>query len=294
MRIHFQNSTRPKKAAKAIARATGRPLALCQQVLAKACGYRDWHDIENSFSSINEPPNFNIVDMQVALVMKLVRSLDTNAGDVQYALAASRLFGNRPANVLEAIEVRRRLLEENELPPMGRRERGTIGKLKTAGRNGEHVILREYGRPTRVITHKSADEIVANFEYVSPKQAIPLFIPMRLYLPYGVWTEADGAKVLFSRDYMPLWRLRDGHAPERIFPWLRIKHIEQSWFWGDENTPWSKPETYKREIVRLEAFGIRSLPLLVEALPLIVQRDDIRDFKDAVPIMEELHTQQSA
>ena len=99
-------------------------------------------------------------------------------------------------------------------------------------------ILRHFGRPTRVITHTYANSTVADFEYVSPKTALPLFIPMRLYIAYGVWTEPDGSMVLFSRDYFPLWRLREGHAPERLFPWLWIKHVEQSWYWGDSNTPW--------------------------------------------------------
>lgn len=300
MRIHFQNSTRPKKAAKAASDATGRSLSACQQAIAKACGYRDWHELEGSFSaSADESFSFencssDPIEIEAKLVEAVTRSLDANAGDVQYALAVSRLTGNRPAKMFEILEVRRKLFESIELPPVHRRKRGAIGKLKALGGSGEHVILREYGRPTKVITHKSASTDVADFEYVSPRRTQSLFIPMRLYVPYGVWTEADGAKVLFSRNYKPLWRLRDGHAPERVFPWLWIQNVEQSFFWRDGNTPWSNPETYKGEMARLEAFGIRALPILVEALPLIVHRDDIGSFNEAVPVLQEKYLQRSA
>jgi hypothetical protein len=300
MRIHFQNSTRPKKAAKAVSGATGRSLSACQHAIAKACGYRDWHELEGSFSaSANESfssENYSSdpIEIEAKLVEAITRSLDTNAGDVQYALAVSRLTGNRPANMFETLEVRRKLFETIELTTVHRHKRGAIGKLKAPGRNGEHVILREYGRTTRIITHKSASTEVPYFQYVSPRRTPSLFIPMRLYVPYGVWTEADGAKVLFSRNYKPLWRLRDGHAPERVFPWLWIQYVEQSHFWRDANTPWSNPDTYKGEMARLEAFGIRALPILVEALPLIVHGDDIGDFNEAVPVLQAKYLQRSA
>jgi hypothetical protein len=294
MRIQFHNLTRPKKAAKAVSEETGKPLAACQQSIAKACGYRDWYDLEGSLS-----PSFEEIDLaksnlgrpieqEVAVIASVAKSLEANAGDVQFALATSRLTGIHSVAPRVVVEIRRHLFELTDLPPSGRRERGAIGKLRSAGRSGEPVILRSYGRPTKGITHQSAETLLADFEYVSPKQALPLFVPMRLYVPYGVWTEKDGAKVLFSRDYKPLWRLRNGCAPDRINPWLRIEHHEETWFWSDANAPWFNKGTYEKEVTRLEAFGIRAMPVLVEALPLIVHRDDIRSFKDAVPVLEEM------
>ncbi len=32
------------------------------------------------------------------------------------------------------------------------------------------------------------------------------FKPMRIVLPYGKWTCADGTQVLFNRDYRPIWK----------------------------------------------------------------------------------------
>ena len=60
--------------------------------------------------------------------------------------------------------------------------------------------MRSFGRPARMPA-QSGLPIVADYEYVPTPGGGALFVPMRLVLPYGVWTAADGAKVLFSRDY---------------------------------------------------------------------------------------------
>jgi hypothetical protein len=104
---------------------------------------------------------------------------------------------------------------------------------------------------------------------------VPLFIPMRLHLSYGAWTEQDGARVLFSRDYKPLWRLKDGEKPARMNPWERIRFEKQEWFWDDTTTPWSTTARYEQEIKRLQDFGVTALPRLVETLPYLVLRDDL-------------------
>jgi hypothetical protein len=111
---------------------------------------------------------------------------------------------------------------------------------------------------------------VADFEFVTPRVPLPLFVPARLYLAYGVWTEADGSKVLFSRDYMPLWRLRDHERPERLSPIEWINYADQSWFWTDANAPWDYPQRIGENIRRLEEFGVRGVPKLAEVLPALV------------------------
>ena len=53
MRIHFPDLVRPKQAAKYLARAsTGLKLATVHEELARALGYRDWHEL-----SITSQPN---------------------------------------------------------------------------------------------------------------------------------------------------------------------------------------------------------------------------------------------
>ena len=86
-------------------------------------------------------------------------------------------------------------------------------KNDTPSLNGEKAILKKYDGPTQVIADIGPDVVVADNEVVFPKKTLPLFVPARLKLAYGYWTEADGSKVLFSRDYKPLWRLTEGRKP---------------------------------------------------------------------------------
>jgi hypothetical protein len=73
--------------------------------------------------------------------------------------------------------------------------------------------------------------------------------------------------VLFSRDYAPLWRLRDGHPPQQVSPIERIRHRDQVWFWEDATAPWDDPMRLVEEEARLASLGIDGLPLLVDLLP---------------------------
>ncbi|WP_400767578.1 hypothetical protein [Methylosinus sporium] len=173
-------------------------------------------------------------------------------------------------------------------------ERGAIGRVDVAGRSGASVILKRYGSSTRVITHRTADLACADCEYITPREPIPLFIPMRLYLAYGVWTEGDGAKVLFSRDYFPLWRIREDAKPERLKPWQWIHYVDQRYFWEGSRAPWVDPAFFQCELDRLKSFGVCGLPLLVEALPIVVSRDDAHSFSDAVSILAKTYQASTA
>ena len=47
--------------------------------------------------------------------------------------------------------------------------------------------------------------------------------------PYGVWTTADGCKVLFDREYRPMLQLRPGGTvepadPREWVPWVKQDH----------------------------------------------------------------------
>jgi len=150
---------------------------------------------------------------------------------------------------------------------------------------GEPAILKKFGRPTHLVTHRSADTWVADFEITIPRKPLPLFIPARLKLAYGYWTEADGSEVLFSRDYKPLWRLTDGRNPERLQPWLWIDKVEHEWFWDDTNTPWRSPRRLQEEERRLHEFGVVALPKLADILPDIVFNKMTKDVRSAVDLM---------
>lgn len=290
MRLTYMNMSRPKRAAKAISKTSKQPLALCQKALAHAIGYRDWRDLERSTARQTVATPFNekeAHDVTISIVASLSEKLLVHSGALLNIIIEYGLIPSIHFDVSTALNIRCSLFERFELPPAGRRQQGAIGKLKSPGRNGETVILRKFGSPARVITHKSANSIVADFEYITPKQPLRMFIPMRLYVPYGEWTEVDGARVLFSRDYKPMWRLREGSAPERVEPWLWIKFIKQNWFWNDGNPPWDVQETYNREMERLNNESIRGTPHLVEALPVVVKQPGVNSFKNAVSVMKE-------
>ena len=82
-----------------------------------------------------------------------------------------------------------------------------------------------------------------------PRTPLPIFIPDRLRFIYGVWTEPDGAKVLHSRDYAPMWRLRKGQPPQQVPAAEWIKYVKEEWFWNDSTAPWDS----RRRIAEEEA-----------------------------------------
>src|SRR5262245_28075226 len=86
-------------------------------------------------------------------------------------------------------------------------------------------------------------------------------VRMRLELPYGVWTCADGTEVLYNRDYEPICRrtpygqVEPFHRSEFI-PWK-----DQKWFYYDGNPPWENRATHMRCKKALDDFK-RGKPLV--------------------------------
>jgi hypothetical protein len=255
-------------------------------IVARLCGYQNYNELMNITNSLNveNVPEISFsIEQRAAFAGKLAVEAKINPGDAIDALETSRLLGDKSIGMKKLIAVRTELFSLEYRKDTEKRKKGEIGKLRNLMSGETAGILREYGRPTRVITHKSANSTVADFEYISPRNLLPFFIPMRLYLPYGHWIEIDGSWVLFSRDYFPLWRIRMGCEPERLNPSERIKFDFQNYYWGDHRVPWSDAELYDELIEQLDEFGIRSLPRSVEILKTILDDDKIDDFKDAVP-----------
>lgn len=253
MRIFLPNATRPKKAAKHVTRLLGVPLAQSQQGVARACGYRDWHELEGGLAGSPPSPldqelaDDDVVQRHAQLGLGLAGALGIPNGDAQYALSGARLTGDRPPSLADQIAIRLACFRATSMPPAAPRTPGAVGTLKSPGLNGDVVILREFGKPTRVMSHGSSSGVVADFEYVTPRAALPLFLPMRLYMPYGFWTEADGSEVVFSRDYKPMWRVRPDRSVERVEPWLWIQHVRQTHLWKVGGQPWTDPDVAARK-----------------------------------------------
>lgn len=293
MRFNFPNIARAKKAAKRLSSDLNVPLAQSQGAVARACGYRDWHDLEKQVSdgspfvrdqNLSET---DYVERQKRLALKISEQLNVSDGDAQFALTRARLSGDRRTTIEEQIAIRVACWRETTLPMMPKRVSGAVGKLKSPGRNGEVVILRRFGQPTEVISHRNVTT-TADFEFVSPQVAPPLFLPRRLYLPYGFWTEHDGARVVFSRDYAPMWRLRDGKPAQRVEPWLRIQYVEQNFLWPEGREPYYSEELTSQLHSFMNENGISALPALADALPLLINDRSTQrlDMKDSILLLK--------
>ncbi|TGP24472.1 MULTISPECIES: hypothetical protein [unclassified Mesorhizobium] len=296
MRLFFPNPTRPKKAAKLIADKLGLRLSSVHHGIARACGYTDWYEFNRNLSASAPSPldqelsHSEFIERQSYLSLALAHELAVPDGDAQYALSVARLTGDRQPLLGDQIAIRLKCWQMSVLPLADARTRGAMGKLKTRGRNGEPVILLNYGRPTQVVTHQEVTTI-ADFEYVTPRAALPLFLPMRLYLPYGYWTEQDGAEVFFSRDYKPMWRIRTDGDVERLEPWLWIKVHGETHLWEDVRTPWHSP-VLKTSLEKLLADrGLQALPILADALPVLVNETNAVhqyvSLRDGIDLLEQ-------
>jgi hypothetical protein len=285
MRLNFRNIGQPKRIAKRISACTELPLSNCQEALARAVGYRNWHDLRQVTPGIggDDQPLALTLNEQADLIVKIVAALEAQAGDVQFALCDAGVSGPDSQGLGFQHDLRALVFRKTTIPDQGRRQPGSVGKLKHDARL---MILRSFSGLVSGITHRSHDTGVADFEFITPRKAIPLFIPARLYLAYGAWTEQDGALVLHSRDYLPMWRIRANRRPERLNPadWIYHDDNHDKWFWGDHSAPWDSEKRRQEETARLESYGIRGMPLLVEVLPDMIFNGREVDEEDAAKL----------
>jgi hypothetical protein len=60
------------------------------------------------------------------------------------------------------------------------------------------------------------------------------------FLPYGLWTCADGRQVLFNRTYKPLYQRTAGGAVSPADPAEQVPFVTQSWFYRDGTPEYRK------------------------------------------------------
>lgn len=294
MRIYFREFKRAKKAAKSLAASTSYvKLSAAQEAIATMAGYRDWHDLTRNYD--REPANPPTTSRQnnqsgnraISMTLTLAGELSLAMGDALYALVQTNLLGIQMEDVQHYEALWLQLFKETQHFEDGKRSPGKVVRIKSksAGWRGVQAILKKYGSATDLITHKAPNALVADFEVVFPRKPLPLFVPARLKLAYGCWTEASGSKVLFSRDYKPLWRLTAGRKPERLQPWLWIDYVDSQLFWDDSNTPWRSLRRREEEEQRLRNFGVSALPKLVDTLPDLVFNENVNTVGNAVALM---------
>jgi len=83
---------------------------------------------------------------------------------------------------------------------------------------------------------------------------------LRIWLPYGQWTCADGREVMFNRFYEPVWERANG-VTKRADPGEWVSWTGQTWFFKDGNPPWRNPATLGECLRRLREFGATWEPI---------------------------------
>jgi hypothetical protein len=263
MRMYFSNADRPKAAAKILVRESGTlKLSAAQEAIARATGYRDWHDLLQAAT----PVSTNCADPAPwkQVILSITDALGVGYGDVQYALMRSRLLPDMTLE--ETLAIRASIWRERLFGVPRRDKPGTVVRIKESGSQNEPAYLLATGRPTHVL-YDTGFGICADFEVVTPRMPIADFVPSRLWLPYGFWTLLDGSIVTFSRDYKPMWCSANG-VSYRLHPWLWIDHICETTHFSTlaGNLNWAGGPARALALEHLRSHRIIGLPRLVDAM----------------------------
>jgi hypothetical protein len=266
MRILFPDISRPKTAAKLLARvSTGVRLSAAQQAVAEATGYRDWNELTHAPASQGDFAAAD-ADETKRIILSIADRLELAPSDAQYAVARSRLLRREAWSLAEHLKLCTSIWREREFGPARRGKPGTLVKVRAHGET-KIAYLRLAGRPSYVL-YDSGPGMCADFEVITPRAQLDDFLPSRFWLPYGFWTLRDGSEVIFARDYLPMWRVFNG-AVERLDPWLWIEGICETTNFSDQlgTVLWDRGPARDHALSHLARRRIFELPRLVEALP---------------------------
>jgi hypothetical protein len=280
MRILLPSREPAKKTARLVARLNPQlTLSEVHEAISGILGYRDWHDLLGTTGQLAATSDVGLPTI-AQLIGRLADQLNIPDEDVQYAVTKGCLFRQDRVGLDEQLLLRTKLWRARFFGPQGRGKPGTV--VKDAAFGSVPVYLKRPGQPSHVVTDMGNVGIRADFEIVTPRKPLPDFVPTRLWLPYGYWVLKDGARVIYSRDYKPMWRV-DGDHVERLDPWLWIKGIEaRVWFAEQAGTvEWYKGVPRELALSELARHRILELPRLVDVMPYLFD-PDIGSVDDAV------------
>lgn len=272
MRIQFPDLVRPKQAAKYLVRLShDLKLAAAHEALARVLGYRDWHELSISAGATSESRETDIDDA-VRIVLGLAEALGLPDPDVQLAITRARLLRGTPWSLEEQLGLRAAIWRRNLFGAPGRGKPGTVVRDKAHGANNP-AYLRRSGRPTYLLFDTGLGER-ADYQVVTPRTPLANFVPSRLWLPYGYWTLRDRSEVIFSRNYLPMWRIAKG-AVERLDPWLWINGITAEFHFATSlaTVVWASGPARELALRHLAERRISALPRLVDVMPCLFEAD---------------------
>ena len=268
MNLFVCNQQAFKRAAQNLSKLPGAgSLSACQTILAQATGHRDLHQVQTLQARHGHALIEATSTMQVEILGRLEAALGIKPGPILDALQRARFFGPK-AESETALNVRASLFSK-EFPATSRYALGSSCKIKEEGQPAKRALLVSRGEDRHSLCKAMTDHGIATcvgFELTQHRTG-HFFIPMRFWMPYGVWTEEDGSKVLFSRDYCPLWKIQEGRAPIRDDPNRAVRFTDQQWFFDEMTFRQPADAARKRGLEILQEHRVVSTPTLVEWLP---------------------------
>ncbi|MCR8556976.1 DUF5623 domain-containing protein [Mucilaginibacter sp. BJC16-A38] len=104
------------------------------------------------------------------------------------------------------------------------------------------------------------------------------FKPMRLCLPYGKWTCANGREVLFNRDYCPIWQRSPDGTVTAIQPDVYVRYETTEHYYNDRSAPYyiHNEATFETCTGILKDWGVaEKRNLVLDLLPAALAAGDV-------------------
>ena len=183
------------------------------------------------------------------LALKLAAALGVSDSEAQYVLLASRLTGDRQFSLDDHTKIRLACWRAKGLWPLSKHA-GMVVRVRfpSAGPRRlrhAHRRLRFRRKGPFQIFGDNFFGAGAREDFSVPREQLPIFFPGALRFAYGFWTEPDGGKVLYSRDYAPMWRLRDDRPPQMLSPFEWIRHEDQGMVFGRRYRTMARSASYR-------------------------------------------------
>jgi len=241
-------------------------LSACQAALARATGHRDVHHMQ-ALQAKGHLVASATTDVRASIVSNLYKITGLRAGDLLDALIRARFFDGSPDPAM-SLAVREAMFDA-DFADRGRHAVGSSCRIKASGYNDQRALVVERGEGPNSRSRAMMDHNIYSFvsREMPAYRAGSVFIPLRFWMPYGFWVEEDGSKIIFSRDYCPLWKIQEGKSPLRDDPDREVMFIDQQRFFDEGSFTGPIDDVMEQGMEILRQHRVVSLPRLVEWFP---------------------------
>jgi hypothetical protein len=164
----------------------------------------------------------------------------------------------------------------SKTPPL---HSGILVRVKE--RNWLAIAVSQSGESVMTYTHWGTLSCLRSEISVCRDQTqAALFRPMRIVMPYGKWTCADGMEVLFNRDYRPIWKKHPNGMVVTADPDEWVRFAKQEYFFGDHNTPDEDHVSYRICLQQLRDWGVQhGVPVMLDLFRQTIAEGDLTPLK---------------